>query len=201
MDKLFTEELALQLTTMLLQNDKSIQDDLQSKINNITTSSVITLSRTENDDGVIITVTNDHETNSVVIYDGVDGNNGKNVQVAKIEPIIGGSKVTFSYYDDNSAPQTSSLEVMNGERGVSVSNARVDVGNILILGLSDGTEISAGKIDINIDYDQITLENYYNKNEIDEKFETQYIELDQLISQKLDDSISIASSDDINNLF
>lgn len=54
---------------------------------------------------------------------------------------------------------------MNGQNGVSIANARIDNGDELILELSDGNEISAGRIAI--DPNNINLANYYNKQEID----------------------------------
>ncbi len=198
--KLFTEELALELTKKLLQNDKDIRDDLQSKINAVSngtgggTSPIITLARTPEDDGVIITVTDLTGTNSVTVYDGL---NGKNAQVAKIEPIVGGNKITFTYFDDTDTQQISELEVMNGKDGISVTSARIENGNILYLGLSDGTQINAGSI--TIDSSNLSLDNYYTKSQVDEKINALKIELDELMDKKLDESV--ISSDDIQKLF
>lgn len=125
---------------------------------------------------------------------GTQGENGKNVVVAKIEPIIGGNRVTFSYFDNQNIPRSESIEVMNGAQGVSIANARINTGNRLILGLSDGNEIDAGVI--TIDPNNINLTNYYNKQEIDLKLDDLRLELDTLISQKIK-SISI---DEINNM-
>lgn len=200
--KLFTEELALELTRKLLQNDKDIRDDLQEKINAVSngtgggTSPIITVVRTPEDDGVIITVTDISGSNSVTIYDGL---NGKNAQVAKIEPIIGGNKITFLYYDDENIQQISELEIMNGKDGISVSSARIENGNKLYLGLSDGSEIEVGTI--SIDSSNLSLDNYYNKTEIDEKLETLKIELDDLIDEKLNENVKTISSEEIENLF
>ena len=200
--KLFTEELALELTRKLLQNDKDIRDDLQEKINAVSngtgggTSPIITVVRTPEDDGVIITVTDISGSNSVTIYDGL---NGKNAQVAKIEPIIGGNKITFLYYDDENIQQISELEIMNGKDGISVSSARIENGNKLYLGLSDGSEIEVGTI--SIDSSNLSLDNYYNKTEIDEKLETLKIELDDLIDEKLNENVKTISTEEIENLF
>lgn len=125
---------------------------------------------------------------------GTQGENGKNVVVAKIEPIIGGNRVTFSYFDNQNIPRSESIEVMNGAQGVSIANARINTENRLILGLSDGNEIDAGVI--TIDPNNINLTNYYNKQEIDLKLDDLRLELDTLISQKIK-SISI---DEINNM-
>lgn len=134
---------------------------------------------------------------------GINGANGKNVVVAKIEPIIGGNRVTFLYYDDNNIQQSSSLEVMNGERGVSVASARIVDGNELILTLSDGVEISAGKITINSS--DLTLENYYTKTDIDSMLATQKTDLESYVDEKVEEKVSetvdTVSPDDILNMF
>lgn len=205
--KLLTEELALQLTEMLLQNDKTIRDDLQKKIDNISVtggvSPTITLARTDEDDGVIITVTDVDGTESIIVYDGKDGINGKNAQVAKIEPIVGGNRVTFTYYDDSNTAQTSAVEIMNGKNGVSVASARIENGNELILVLSDSSEISAGAI--TIDESNLSLENYYDKPTIDQLLADQKEELTNYIDEKVvetvDEKVELTTEEDIANLF
>lgn len=200
--KLFTDELALELTRKLLQNDKDIKDELQRKIDAISngtgggTSPIITIARTPDDDGVIITVTDLNGTNSVIVNDGI---NGKNAQIAKIEPIVDGNRITFSYYDDDDNYQTLAMEVMNGEKGTSVANARIDNGNELVLILSDDSEINAGKITINSD--NLSLDNYYTAQQIDEKFNTFKIELDELLPEKIKENVTTISSEEIDNLF
>lgn len=204
MAKLLTDELALHLTEKLLQNDKDIKDELQSKIDSINVgesgqSPTISLSHTETDDGVIITVTDVNGTQSIIVYDGKNGTNGKNAQVAKIEPIVGGSRITFSYYDDSNVQQTSSVEIMNGENGLSIASARIENGNELILVLSDSSEISAGQI--TIDSSNLNLEGFYNKTEIDELLAKQKICLEKYVDGKIDEAVDVVSSDDINGLF
>ena len=71
---------------------------------------------------------------------------GKNVQVSKIEPIIGGNRVTFSYTLDDESEKTSSLDVMNGIDGKSVVKANIDELNNLTFELSDGSKINVGTI-------------------------------------------------------
>lgn len=122
---------------------------------------------------------------------------GKNVQVSKIEPIIGGNRVTFSYTLDEGTVKTSSIEVMNGEQGTSVISAKVDK-NILYLTLSSGETILAGEI--TIDSSQLELDNYYTVAESDEKF-VQRLELTYLISKQLDEAFVAVSSDEIKELF
>lgn len=111
----------------------------------------------------------------------IKNNHGKNVQVSKIEPIIGGNRVTFTYTLDDGTPQNSYLEVMNGEKGVSVISAKIDDKGVLSFTLSNGEILIAGTI--TIDESKINLENYYTKSESDEKF-VQTLALDNLMSKK-----------------
>ena len=110
---------------------------------------------------------------------------GKNVQISKIEPIIGGNCITFSYTLDDGTVKTTLLNVMNGEQGVSVIDADVDK-NILTLKLSNGDIINAGEI--KIDSSGLELDNYYTKTDSDE-----------LYIRKND--MEIVSSEDIKDLF
>lgn len=123
---------------------------------------------------------------------------GKNVQVSKIEPIIGGNRVTFTYTLDDGTPQNSYLEVMNGEKGVSVISAKLDDNGVLSFTLSNGESLIAGTI--TIDESKINLENYYTKSESDEKF-VQMLALDNLIVQKIEEKFIAATNEEIENLF
>ncbi len=98
-----------------------------------------------------------------------DGENGKSVIISKIENISGGSKITFSYFGDDSIQRDETLEILNGKNGLSVVDARIEEGNRLILKLSDGSEIDAGTImsTNNADGSDMNLSDYYNKLEID----------------------------------
>ncbi|MBQ4523347.1 MAG: hypothetical protein IJA10_10420 [Lachnospiraceae bacterium] len=131
------------------------------------------------------------------------GENGKNVVVAKIEPIVGGNRVTFSYYDDNNVQQSDSLEIQNGTDGVSVANARIENGNELILVLSNAQEINAGTI--TIDESNLSLGNYYDKAEIDTLLSNQKQEFEEYIDEKVietvDTKMDVVTEDDITNLF
>ena len=128
----------------------------------------------------------------------IKNNHGKNVQVSKIEPIIGGNRVTFTYTLDDGTPQNSYLEVMNGEKGVSVISAKIDDKGVLSFTLSNGEILIAGTI--TIDESKINLENYYTKSESDEKF-VQTLELDNLIVQKIEEKFIAATNEEIENLF
>lgn len=123
---------------------------------------------------------------------------GKNVQVSKIEPIIGGNKVTFTYTLDDGTQHNSYLEVMNGEQGVSVVSATIDEEGNLSFALSNKETLHAGKI--TIDSSKINLENYYTKEQADKKF-MQSIELDDLVLKTLNENFVAVSSEEIINLF
>lgn len=123
---------------------------------------------------------------------------GKNVQVAKIEPIIGGNRVTFTYYDDSNAQQISSMEVMNGENGVSIVDANVGDENILTLELSNGQTIVAGQITINSD--ELVLNDYYTKEQINDTF-VKKVDLNTLIQNYLDSTFQKIESEEIKNIF
>ena len=123
---------------------------------------------------------------------------GKNVQVSKIEPIKGGNRVTFTYTLDNGKQENSYLEIMNGEQGASVVSANIDETSVLSFTLSNGEKIVAGKI--TIDAGNVNLENYYTKEQTEKKF-VQLIELDNLISKKIDKTFEIATQEEIKNIF
>lgn len=123
---------------------------------------------------------------------------GKNVQVSKIEPIIGGNRVTFTYTLNDGTQENSYLEVMNGEQGVSVVSASIDSNNELSFTLSNGKTIPAGTI--SVDPSNINLENYYTKEQIDNKF-VQLIELDNLIAKNIEEQFTTATAEDISGLF
>lgn len=130
---------------------------------------------------------------------GTQGENGKNVVVAKVEPIIGGNRVTFSYFDDQQIPRSEAIEILNGQNGVSIANARIDNGNHLILGLSDGNQIDAGII--TLDPNNINLTNYYTSQQVDLKLDDLKLELDTLIPQKIDEKFESMSTNDIDAMF
>ena len=133
---------------------------------------------------------------------GARGENGKNVVVAKVEPIIGGNRVTFSYFDDQQIPRTEAIEIMNGIQGVSIANARIETGNRLILSLSDGNEIDAGVI--TVDPNNLNLTNYYDKLEIDGLLANQKQELIEYVDNSVDvkmDKHDFVTSADIQGLF
>ena len=123
---------------------------------------------------------------------------GKNVQVAKIEPIVGGNRVTFSYYTDDDVQHSSAMEVMNGEQGVSVISANVGENNLLTFKLSNGETINAGIIQI--DESKLNLTNYYNKTQSDVRY-VQILELNDLIENYLEENFSVVTQEEIKNLF
>lgn len=146
-------------------------------------------------DLIDIAIANSHIRSSL---QGAGAIVGKNVQVSKIEPIKNGNRVTFTYTLDDGTQQNSYLEVMNGEQGASVVSANIDETSVLSFTLSNGEIITAGKV--TIDTGNVNLENYYTKDQIDKKF-VQLIELDNLISKKIEDTFEIATQDEIINIF
>lgn len=142
-----------------------------------------------------IAIANSHTKKSL---QGAGAIVGKNVQVSKIEPIKNGNRVTFTYTLDNGIQQNSYLEVMNGEKGDSVTTALIDETGILSFILSNGEKIVAGKI--TIDAGNVNLENYYTREQTDKKF-VQLIELDNLILKKIEDIFEIATQEEIKNIF
>lgn len=104
---------------------------------------------------------------------------GKNVIVSKIEPIVDGNRITFTYTLDNGTQKNSQLDVMNGKQGISVVSATVDNNGFLSFKLSSGETISAGKILINMD----------NMN------------LDDLITQKITENFVPVTDEEINDMF
>lgn len=123
---------------------------------------------------------------------------GKSVQISKIEPIIGGNRITFTYTLDDGNQKNSVLEVMNGEQGISIISANIDEKNNLTFILSNNECISAGNI--TIDEGNINLENYYTKEQSDKKY-VQLLELDNLVYKFIEQNFVAISSDEINNIF
>lgn len=123
---------------------------------------------------------------------------GKNVQVSKIEPIIGGNRVTFTCTLDDGTQSNSYLDVMNGEKGDSITSASVDDDGNLSFVLSNGEILQAGVI--TIDSSKINLENYYTRDQSDKKY-VQSIELDNLILKAFNENFVAVSSEEIKSLF
>ena len=130
-------------------------------------------------------------------YSG-SGINGKNAEVAKIEPIVGGNRITFAYYNSNNIKQISFVEIMNVEKGTSITGATVQEGNVLMLELSDGTSINAGQIAI--DPSALDMSDYYNITQTNDKF-VQKLELNTLIQEYLDSVFIAIESNEIQGLF
>lgn len=123
---------------------------------------------------------------------------GKNVQVAKIEPIIGGNRVTFSYTLDDGTSKTSYMDVMNGEKGTSIVGADIINNDTLILNLSDGKTITAGQI--TVDPSKLSLDGYYTAEQIDGKF-VQKLELNTLIQNYFEETFQPIELEYIKKLF
>lgn len=123
---------------------------------------------------------------------------GKNVQISKIEPIIGGSRITFTYTLDDGTQRNSILEIMNGQQGTSVVSANIDKDNILTFTLSNNEILNAGKITIT--EHNIVLDNYYTKKQSDEKY-VHVLELDNLVYKIIEENFIAVPNDKINNMF
>lgn len=122
---------------------------------------------------------------------------GKNVTVSKIEPIVGGNRVTFSYYDGNNKQQSQSIEVMNGTNGTSIASAIIEDGNKLVITLSNGEVMNVGRITI----DPSTIDmssHYYTIDETNSRFVTRN-EIATIIEETIDDQMT--STKDIESLF
>ena len=70
---------------------------------------------------------------------------GKNCTIQSIEATDTGNVITFKWTADDGTVRTQRMTVNNGGNGISVTNARVDNGHLLI-DFSDGTTIDAGSV-------------------------------------------------------
>lgn len=128
--------------------------------------------------------------------DFINSLRGSDVKIGKIEPILGGQKISFLYYD-NGVQKIDAIDVMNGQDGISVVDVKV-VDNVVSFKLSDGKEITAGTIVI--DESKLKLENFYTKDEADEKFVSK-IEIDTLVHQVLTSTMTPISEEQIRTIF
>lgn len=78
---------------------------------------------------------------------------GKNCQIQSVTPIEGGRRITFAWYKDGeSVARTTTVDVMNGEKGDigedgrGILSASIDSRSHLILHMTDGTDEDAGKM-------------------------------------------------------
>lgn len=106
---------------------------------------------------------------------------GKNVIITSITPIENGNRVTFSYTLDDGTTNTSTLDVMNGEKAAAIIKAEINDQKELVFTLSDGTILNAGTVSASI-----TLDNYYTKEETE---------------QLIDNKLILAKDSDIDALF
>lgn len=70
---------------------------------------------------------------------------GKNCTIQSITPTAEGNVITFKWTADDGTTRTQSMTVNNGGNGVSITDARISNGHLMI-DLSDGTTIDAGNI-------------------------------------------------------
>lgn len=106
---------------------------------------------------------------------------GKNVIISSIDPIENGNRITFSYTLDDGTTNTSTLDVMNGEKAAAIIKAEINDQKELVFTLSDGTILNAGTVSASI-----TLDNYYTKEETE---------------QLIDNKLILAKDSDIDALF
>ena len=72
---------------------------------------------------------------------------GKNCTIDSITNITGGHRVTFKWTLDNGTEKTSTMDVMDGEDGLSVASAAINPSNNhLILTMTDGTTKDCGEV-------------------------------------------------------
>lgn len=128
--------------------------------------------------------------------DFINSLHGSDVTIAKIEPILGGQKISFLYYDKG-VQKIDSIDVFNGEDGVSVNEVKLE-NNILSFTLSNGQEITAGAIVI--DESKLKLENYYTKEQADDRFVSK-LELDKLIGDYLSSVLTPVTEEQIRSYF
>lgn len=71
---------------------------------------------------------------------------GKNCTIDSVTDIEGGKKITFKWIADDGTSRTTSVNIMDGAQGVSISEVDIDDNSHLIIKFSDGTITDAGFI-------------------------------------------------------
>lgn len=87
------------------------------------------------------------------------GLKGAPCTIKSITPITGGNRVTFEWKNTEGATQEGTLDVMDGEDGLSIVSATIGADDHLILTLSDGTVLDAGEIPTAAAAEDITYTN------------------------------------------
>ena len=91
---------------------------------------------------------------------------GKNCTIQSKTPIEGGTRIVFAWTLDNGTVQTTSVDVMDGEQGVSVESLEIRNGHLFVT-LSDGNELDAGAVPVSPGGQPASISN----EEIDALFE------------------------------
>ena len=84
---------------------------------------------------------------------------GASCQIQSIVAITGGNRITFLWENSSGATRTSTLDVMDGEDGLSIVSATIGADDHLILTLSNGTTLDAGEIPTAASAEEITYAN------------------------------------------
>ena len=71
---------------------------------------------------------------------------GKPCQIQSVTDITGGHRVTFLWVDNSGSSHTSSMDVMDGADGLSVTGAAVNADNSFTFTMSDGTEYTTAPV-------------------------------------------------------
>lgn len=71
---------------------------------------------------------------------------GKNCTIQGIESIEGGQRVTFKWTLDDGTVKTNTMDVMNGDEGVSIASGEVTEQGHLRLTMTDGSTIDCGTV-------------------------------------------------------
>ena len=87
------------------------------------------------------------------------GLKGASCQIQSIAAITGGNRITFLWENTSGATRTSTMDVMDGEDGLSIVSATIGADDHLILTLSNGTTLDAGEIPTAATAEEITYAN------------------------------------------
>lgn len=80
--------------------------------------------------------------------EGMGAVKGKNCTIQSVDEIEGGKRITFAWTKNDGTRATTTLDVMDGEQGISVESMEIDDDGHLIVTLSDGTPIDAGAVPV-----------------------------------------------------
>lgn len=126
--------------------------------------------------------------------EGMGALKGKNCTISSIDPIKGGNRVTFTWTLDDGTPQTTTMDVIDGEDGASIVNMIIDDKGHLIVTLSNSAVIDAGEIPtISEDVEQIIEE------EVAKQIESQLQEtIQDAVDKAVEEALAGSSGSDID---